>query len=122
MTDLTEELGGPTVSALRRAIAEAKQRWSVIGWVIKNLLSQAPSYFGRHVEPLVPAAFAVVQHTNTSRTAPNNPHWARVVGFGPFSLCVIHKEGLCLSSGDIKRLMIMMMMRILNLTAFTNEK
>jgi hypothetical protein len=34
-----------------------------------------------------------------------NPHWTRVVGYGPFSLCVIHKEGLCLSSGGIKRLM-----------------
>jgi hypothetical protein len=28
-----------------------------------------------------------------------------VVGYGPFSLCVIHKEGLCPSSGDINRLM-----------------
>jgi hypothetical protein len=35
-----------------------------------------------------------------------NPHWARVVGYGPFSLCVIHKEGLCPSCGDIKRLMV----------------
>jgi hypothetical protein len=26
--------------------------------------------------------------------APTNPHWARVVGYGPFSLCVILKEGL----------------------------
>jgi hypothetical protein len=34
---------------------------------------------------------------------PTNPHWARVVG--PFSLCVIHKEGLCPTSGDINRLM-----------------
>jgi hypothetical protein len=30
--------------------------------------------------------------------------WARVVGYGPFSLCVIYKEGLCLSSGGINRL------------------
>jgi hypothetical protein len=30
------------------------------------------------------------------------------VGYGPFSLCVIHKEGLCPSSGDINRLMMMM--------------
>jgi hypothetical protein len=37
--------------------------------------------------------------------APTNPHWARVVGYGPFSLCLIHKEGLCPSSGDINRLM-----------------
>jgi hypothetical protein len=30
------------ISALRRAIVEVKQRWSVIEWVTKNLLSQAP--------------------------------------------------------------------------------
>jgi hypothetical protein len=41
---------------------------------------------------------------------PTNPHWALVVGYGPFSLSLIHKEGLCLSSGDINRLMMMMMM------------
>jgi hypothetical protein len=34
-----------------------------------------------------------------------NPYWARVEGYGPFALCVIHKEGLCPSSGDINRLM-----------------
>jgi hypothetical protein len=39
--------------------------------------------------------------------APTNPHWARVVGYGPSFLCVIHKEGLCLSSGGIIRLMMM---------------
>jgi hypothetical protein len=32
--------------------------------------------------------------------AHTNLHWDRVVGYGPFSLCVIHKEGLCPSSGD----------------------
>jgi hypothetical protein len=36
-----------------------------------------------------------------------NPHWVRVVGYGLFFLCVIHKEGLCPSSGDINRLMMM---------------
>jgi hypothetical protein len=43
-----------------RAIAEAKQRcqWSVMGWVIKTLSSRAPRCFGRHIKPLVPAAFA----------------------------------------------------------------
>jgi hypothetical protein len=41
--------------------------------------------------------------------APTNPHWIRVVDYGPFSLCVIHKEGLCPSSGDINRPMMMMM-------------
>jgi hypothetical protein len=55
-----EELGGLEVSALRCAIAEDKQRWSVIGWVTKNLLCRAPPWLGRHVKPLVPVAFAVV--------------------------------------------------------------
>jgi hypothetical protein len=30
-----------------------------------------------------------------------------VVGYGQFSLCVIHKEGLCPSSGGINGLMMM---------------
>jgi hypothetical protein len=38
--------------------------------------------------------------------APTNPHWADVVGYGPFSLSVIHKEGFCPRSGDINGLMI----------------
>jgi hypothetical protein len=36
-----------------------------------------------------------------------NPHWAHVVGYGPFSLCVINREGQCPSSGDINGLMMM---------------
>jgi hypothetical protein len=36
---------------------------------------------------------------------PTNPHWTRVESYGPFSLCVIHKEGMGPSSGDINRLM-----------------
>jgi hypothetical protein len=46
--------------------------------------------------------------------AHTNPHWARVVGYGAFSLCIIHKEGVCPSSGDINGLMMMMMMMIMN--------
>jgi hypothetical protein len=97
-----EELDGLAVSALRRVIAEVKQRRSVIGWVTKHLLSQAPPCFRRHGKLLVPAAFAVV--------STDNPHWVRVVGYGPFSLCVIHKEGLYLSSGDINGLMMIMLL------------
>jgi hypothetical protein len=55
----------------------------VIGWMSKNLLSRAPPCFGRHVKPLIPAAFAVV---NTDRSA-----LGRVVGYGSFSLWVILK-------------------------------
>jgi hypothetical protein len=43
--------------------------------------------------------------------APTNPHWARVVDYGPSSLCVIHKEGLCPSSRDINKLMMMLKKR-----------
>jgi hypothetical protein len=41
--------------------------------------------------------------------APTNPPLTRVVSYGSFSLYVIHKGGLCPSSGDINRLMVMMM-------------
>jgi hypothetical protein len=34
-----EKLNSLAVVALRRVIAEVKQRWSIIGWVNKNLLS-----------------------------------------------------------------------------------
>jgi hypothetical protein len=30
-----------------------------------------------------------------------------MVGYGPFFLCAIHKEGMCPSSGDIIRLIMM---------------
>jgi hypothetical protein len=53
-----EELDGPAVSAFRRAIAEAKLSKVRLG--DQNLLSRAPTCIGRHVEPLVTAAFAVV--------------------------------------------------------------
>jgi hypothetical protein len=61
-----EDLGGPAVKTLRRAIAEVKQRWSVIGWATKNLLS-------RQFNILVPASFAVV---STHQSA-----LGRVVGY-----------------------------------------
>jgi hypothetical protein len=47
--------------------------------------------------------FFALTKTNQPVTKPTNLH--RVVGYGPFSLCVIHKEGLCPSSVDINRLM-----------------
>jgi hypothetical protein len=65
-----EELDGPAVSALRCVIAEVKEHWSVIG---------------RHVKPLVPAAFAVV---STHQPA------LGLRGYGPLSLCAIHEESI----------------------------
>jgi hypothetical protein len=64
----------PCGKCARRAIAEAKQRWSVIGWVTKNLLSRAPPGFGRHVKPLVLAAFAVVS-THQFAPGPRGGLW-----------------------------------------------
>jgi hypothetical protein len=56
--------------------------------------------FGRHVKPLVPAAFAVV--------STHQPALGLCGGYGPLSLCVSHKESLCPSSGDINRLMMIL--------------
>jgi cellulose synthase/poly-beta-1,6-N-acetylglucosamine synthase-like glycosyltransferase len=39
--------------------------------------------------------------------ASTNPHWVRVECYGPISLCVVHREGLCPSSGGINRLMML---------------
>jgi hypothetical protein len=60
---------------------------------------------GKHANPLVPAEFAVVStHQHALGLCGELSHIRRTV-----SLCVIHKEALCPSSGDINRLMIMMM-------------
>jgi hypothetical protein len=87
-----EELDGP--SAFRSVIVEVKQD---IGWVTNIVLSRTPPCFVRHVKPLVPNAFAVV--------STHQPALGLGVGYSPFSLCVIHKEGQCPGSGEINRLM-----------------
>jgi hypothetical protein len=84
------ELDGPAVSALRRAISEVKQRWSVIEWVTKNLFlsfSRASPCFRRYVKQLVPAAFAVVS-IHQRGLVPPSADLARVVGYSLFTLCV----------------------------------
>jgi hypothetical protein len=45
--------------------------------------------------------------------ASSNPHWARVASYGPFSLWVINKEGMCPSSGGINRLMMVMITTVI---------
>jgi hypothetical protein len=85
--DGDEELDGPPVSTLRRAIAGVKQRWSVIGWVTKNCLSRATLSFK--------GTLSHWSRLHLQSLAPINPHWARVVDYGPVSLCVIYEEGLC---------------------------
>jgi hypothetical protein len=95
-----EKLFGSAVSTLWRAIAEVQQRRSVIGWVTKiyylELLRASVGTSNRwsrlHLQSL----------------SPINTNWARMVGYGGVSLCIIHKEDLCPCSGDINRLMMMM--------------
>jgi hypothetical protein len=99
-----EELDVPVVSALRRAIVEVQQRWSVIGWVTKK-------YYLEHLRASE-GTLSRWSRPHLQSIAPTNPHWAHVVGYGPFSLCVIHKEGLFPSSEDINRLMMMMIFLI----------
>jgi hypothetical protein len=107
-----EELDGPAVSALRRKIAEVKQRLQLVGhWMSgQNLLPGIPPCFRRHVRPLILAVFAVV----------NTHHCTRVMGYGPFSLCEIHKEGLCHSSGDINRLVMMILLTVSSMGTVQN--
>jgi hypothetical protein len=98
-----KELDGPAVSALRRAIAEVNQRWSVIGWVTKK-------YYLELLRALE-GSLSRWSWLHLQSLAPTSPHRARMVSYGPFSLCVIHKEGLCPSSGDINRLMMILLIQ-----------
>jgi hypothetical protein len=72
----------------RRTIAEAKQLLSVIGCVIKNLLSRVPPCFGGHVKPLVPAAFAVVS-THQPALAPRGSLWPVLLMYNPLGRPVL---------------------------------
>jgi hypothetical protein len=80
-----------TLRSVRCAIAEVKQRWLVIGWAKKNY----------YLEPIR------ASEGTLNRWFLVHVHWAHVVSYGPFYLCVIHKEGLWPSSGGINRLMLM---------------
>jgi hypothetical protein len=75
------ELDVPVVSALRRAIAEVKQRSAVIGWVTKKIY---------YLELLRASEGTLSRWSPLHSFARTNPHWARVVGYGPFSFCVSH--------------------------------
>jgi hypothetical protein len=82
-------------------------RFAQDGWQELDASSRRSSEVARHWRGLCPAVdcsrlMMMMMMTHALLT---NPHWARVVGYGPFSLCVIHKQGLCSSSGDINRLM-----------------
>jgi hypothetical protein len=83
------------VSALQRAIVEVKQRWSVIGWMTKNVIYRVPPCFRKHFKPLIPAAFAVA-NTHQSALGTRGGLWP---------VFLIHMEDLCHSSSNNSLLM-----------------
>jgi hypothetical protein len=91
-----EELDSPAVSALRCAISEVKQRWSLNGW---------PKIYNLELLPASEGTLSHCSRLHLQSLAPTNPHWARGGLWPDLLMCVIHKEGLCPSSGDFNRLM-----------------
>jgi hypothetical protein len=80
-------------SALRLAIAKVKQRWSdKDGWPKIYYL-----VFLRASE----GTLSRWSRLHLQSLAPTNPHWVHVMGYGPFSLYVNHKEGLCSAVGTL---------------------
>jgi hypothetical protein len=65
-------------SALRRAIAEVKQRWIVVGWVAEK------KYYFELFRPSE-GTLRRWPRQHLQLLAPTNPHWTHVVGFGLFS-------------------------------------
>jgi hypothetical protein len=78
-----EELDGPAVIALRRAIAEVKQRWSVIGWVSKILLSRASE-----------GTLSRWSRLHLQSLPPTNPHSARVSIVSVKNIFIIYLSAL----------------------------
>jgi hypothetical protein len=95
------------------AYRNKKQAWYIN--LKQNYYKQICFAFKRHynLHPASESTLSRWSRLHLQSLAPTNPHWARVVGYGPFSLCVIHKEGLCLGSGDINRLMKMTIYNII---------
>jgi hypothetical protein len=105
------DFDGPVISALRRAIAEVKQRWSVIGWVTKKILSRAPPRLRRYFKPLVPAVFAIVSTHQPalgpcgvvlvvliSSSYPYPTKWGR---YNMFSTCCDKNSAFIFSNGHL---------------------
>jgi hypothetical protein len=78
--------------------------WMVIEWVTKNLLSR--------ILRASEGTLSRWSRLHFNSLAPTLPHWARSgsLSYDSFSLCDIHKEDLCPSSGGVNWLMTMSMM------------
>jgi hypothetical protein len=92
-----EEIDGPAVSALglrsRKLYSIGRSSYGCPKKFYLELLRVSEGTLNRWSRLYLPSL------------ALTNLHWARVVGYG--SSWVIHKEGLCPSSGNINRLMMM---------------
>jgi hypothetical protein len=92
----------------RSSMAERSERFGVRSRKLSNVgqsLNGCPKIYYLELLRASEGTFSRWSRLHSQSLAPTNPHWACVVGYGPCSLCVIHKEGLCPSSGDINRLM-----------------
>jgi hypothetical protein len=95
----------------RSWIAPRSVRFGVRSRKLRNVGRSLNGYPKMSYLELLRASEGTLSHwsrLHLQSLAPSKPHWARVVGYGPFSLCIIHKEGLCPRSGDINGLMMMM--------------
>jgi hypothetical protein len=94
-----EELDGTAVSAL-----------GVRSWKLSNVDRSSggrPKIYSRELLRALEGTLSRWSRLRLQSIAPTNPHWACVLGYGPFFLCVIDKKDLYTSSGDNNRLMMM---------------
>jgi hypothetical protein len=91
-------MGGQRLIITSCCFGVQSRKLSNIGQSLDGLLRATP-YFRRHIEPLLPAAFAVVS-THQPAMGPRGVLWPVFHNY-----VVIHKEGLCPNSGDINGLM-----------------
>jgi hypothetical protein len=97
---------------LRSSMASRSVRFGVRSWKLSNVcqsLDGWPKIYFLESLRASEGKLSRWSRLHLQSLAPTNPHWARVVGYSPFSLCIIHKEGLCPSSGDINRVMMMIL-------------
>jgi hypothetical protein len=86
----------------RSSMAPRSVRFGVRSWKLSNINSSLdgwPKIYYLELLPSLKATWSRWSRLHLQSLAPN-PHWACVVGYNPFSLCVIHKEGVCPSSRD----------------------
>jgi hypothetical protein len=108
---------------LMSSMAPRSVRFDVRSWKLSNAGQSSngwPKFYYLELLRASEGTLSRRSRLHLQSLAPTNPHWAHVVGYCPFSLCVIHKKGLCPSSEDINRLMMMMMMTVWWMLMTTN--